>query len=377
VQGPVGPQGADGESVVIIEGVDAPSSLPVGALFYDLDCEPMTVVPGPQGPAGPEGPPGPKGDPGSALPEIHIGDTTPTGEDVVLWVAPGAPGSGGGSGGGGMSQADADARYVNVAGDTMTGHLTVRKPDSGGGSGIYVNPGTGVASLAVGSEDSTAIISLRSTSGHSKQLAFVNNPGASMRWLVESSNTAESGGNVGSDLTIHRYSDAGVRLGAPLTIQRSTGEVRLAADPITAMGVATKQYVDGHVKPYAHAGFTIGAAPNGNWQRAATTESATNILTITDQGIRIGPGQGGLYRITMYGLFAYTDDGYAVSATVVRALESDRWVSPWVFGNPSRCILGFGTEASIFEGISDNRPNPPLPGVMSNISGHFTIEKIA
>lgn len=61
--------------------------------LVDLEEPPPVVpvpMPGPEGPAGPPGPPGP----------------------------PGAPG-----GGGGLDQAAADARYVNVSGDDMTGMI--------------------------------------------------------------------------------------------------------------------------------------------------------------------------------------------------------------------------------------------------------------
>lgn len=67
---------------------------------------------GPTGPAGPSGPTGPMGPVGG------IGPTGPTG-------AVGPTGPAGSGGGGGLDQATADARYVNVAGDTMTGMLTL------------------------------------------------------------------------------------------------------------------------------------------------------------------------------------------------------------------------------------------------------------
>lgn len=45
------------------------------------------------------------------------------------------------------------------------------------------------------------------------------------RWLITADNTAESGGNVGSDFAIYRYSDTGTFLGQSFYIQRSTGDI--------------------------------------------------------------------------------------------------------------------------------------------------------
>ncbi|HEY1878437.1 MAG TPA: hypothetical protein VGG68_00745 [Caulobacteraceae bacterium] len=43
------------------------------------------------------------------------------------------------------------------------------------------------------------------------------------RWLVDVTNTAESGSNAGSDFAIYNYSDAGAYISTPLSITRSTG----------------------------------------------------------------------------------------------------------------------------------------------------------
>lgn len=52
-----------------------------------------------------------------------------------------------------------------------------------------------------------------------------NTLGTSIRWQVVKSSAAESGGNVGSDYGIFRFSDVGGFLGQPLLITRSTGNV--------------------------------------------------------------------------------------------------------------------------------------------------------
>lgn len=52
--------------------------------------------------------------------------------------------------------------------------------------------------------------------------------GTSARWIFYTDNTAESGGNAGSDFGIVRYSDAGANIGTPLTINRASGLVTMA-----------------------------------------------------------------------------------------------------------------------------------------------------
>ena len=58
------------------------------------------------------------------------------------------------------------------------------------------------------------------------------------RWDIFANSTAESGSNVGSDLVIARYSDAGSLIDTPIVITRSTGLVTLA-DALTVTGAIT------------------------------------------------------------------------------------------------------------------------------------------
>ena len=61
--------------------------------------------------------------------------------------------------------------------------------------------------------------------------------GAVNRWqLILGGSGAESGGNVGSDLTINRFSDAGALLGTALSITRGTGAVAWEVRPTWAGG---------------------------------------------------------------------------------------------------------------------------------------------
>ena len=54
----------------------------------------------------------------------------------------------------------------------------------------------------------------------------------SNRWqVILGNNTAESGGNTGSDFVINRFNDAGTLIDAPLTINRATGAVTFIGNP--------------------------------------------------------------------------------------------------------------------------------------------------
>ena len=133
VAGPTGPTGP-GSTVAGPAGPTGPAGVagptgPTGAA--------STVV-GPTGPAGAAGPtgpagaassvPGPTGPAGAGGAAGPAGPTGPTGAASTVAGPAGAAGPTGPTGpagAGGMDQATADARYVNVTGDTMSAGLTV------------------------------------------------------------------------------------------------------------------------------------------------------------------------------------------------------------------------------------------------------------
>lgn len=99
----------------------------------------------------------------------------------------------------GYKPTPADVSAVAKSGDTMTGNLTV-KPASGNSEVI-----------------------LDSTSGN-ESLLRMKNAGLD-RWSLAANNTAETGSNVGSDLRLRAYNDAGTAaLFDVFTVKRSTGE---------------------------------------------------------------------------------------------------------------------------------------------------------
>jgi microcystin-dependent protein len=58
-----------------------------------------------------------------------------------------------------------------------------------------------------------------------------------LRWLCGADNVAESGGNVGADFVIQRYSDAGSFLGTSIAIARSTGAAFFETTPFVGSNV--------------------------------------------------------------------------------------------------------------------------------------------
>lgn len=102
---------------------------------------------------------------------------------------------------------------------------------------------------------------------------IIGQTASSNRWTINPGDqTAESGGNAGSDFGIARYSDAGAYLGSPLTIQRSTGNVAIAQSltvgvNLTVTGAATVNglYLANSANLYGNASYTQLIMDSSNW----------------------------------------------------------------------------------------------------------------
>jgi hypothetical protein len=118
--------------------------------------------------------------------------------------------------------AELDAEKVAKAGDTMTGDLVIAK----------ANPGINLNKPASGSTN------------------YINGMTNSLRrWaLVLGNNGTEGALNVGSDFVLSRHDNAGNWIEDPVVIDRSSGLITIAHDPVNPMHVATKQYVDAGVR---------------------------------------------------------------------------------------------------------------------------------
>lgn len=112
---------------------------------------------------------------------------------------------------------------VHVAGDIMTGGLKITKTWAAvGDEAIVIAPSSAnaVASLAL----------VKTGTGAGQIRGYIGSLStAGLRWSMAVGNAvAETGGNVGSDFSIARYTDAGALVDNSLTITRSNGAVTLA-----------------------------------------------------------------------------------------------------------------------------------------------------
>ena len=105
-----------------------------------------------------------------------------------------------------------------LAGGTLTGDLTISKD----GPLIHLND-TDASHMGI------------STTRANKQ-----------RWLLRLGNGEPETGdnNAGSNFDINRYADDGAHLGMALYFSRASGLGSVVGDPITPLGIATKQYSD-------------------------------------------------------------------------------------------------------------------------------------
>lgn len=94
----------------------------------------------------------------------------------------------------------------------------------------------------------------------------------STRWIIAEDASPESGGNLGSDFAIYRYSDTGVYLGQPLYIQRSSGAVVMENDV----------FINQTLSVFGAASFTGLTTTNGQVAFPAVQNPSANANTLDD-----------------------------------------------------------------------------------------------
>ena len=227
---------------------------------------------------------------------------SPTAGNALTWDATGLYAPAGG--GGGISQADADLRYVNTAGDTLTGALV--GPDIRASS-VMVTPAlyVQVAGEPIFQIDAPA----------SNRRRLVLSSSGSNRWELRATNLAETGSNAGSDLELLRYSDAAADLGPALSISRATGAATFGGpvttgSPLTISGASANLGLAGAASSERQVKWSTGAV--SRW--GLGTYGGDN---------ETGAGAGGNLRVARY------DDAGAFVGT---ALELTRATGAAVFG---------------------------------------------
>jgi hypothetical protein len=148
----------------------------------------------------------------------------------------GVPGVDGADGADGeITQAAGDARYVKQSGDKIFGHLTFD-------------------TLPQATVEAAADTFVRFN------VSVPDSASSKPRWRIARINTEHTGNlTAGSDLVISAYNNNGSLINDPLSISRQTQEVTVAINPISNLGVATKQYVDNR----AAAGVITGVSAVG------------------------------------------------------------------------------------------------------------------
>ncbi|MFC1515039.1 hypothetical protein ACFL5X_03970 [Candidatus Omnitrophota bacterium] len=156
---------------------------------------------------------------------------------------------------------------------------------------------------AVGDGSNGVTVELDGGAGENRSLLYRS--GGSDRWAIVVNNTAEGGSNVGSDLDIYRYSDAGIQIEKALYIARSTGDVTLAQDLTvnesftfdTGVSVSSILDEDNMASNSAASLATqqsikmyVDATAGGEWTdqtgyiEATDAASGTNYVVVTDTG---------------------------------------------------------------------------------------------
>jgi len=203
------------------------------------------------------------------------------------------------------------AEKVAKTGDTMTGDLTVQADLSIDDGVLRVNGGPGT------------FRQIQYGSGASE---------AATRWSFHVNNTAEAGGNAGSNLRIVRYSDAGEALDAPLGIERATGAVSLETS-LSVAGVDFRQ-ATAHPRPVDHGltGWTFDPAQiqAGTVQPTAGLAQVARIRVLSSvvSNIHLYLTAGGS-NLTAGQCFAalYNDAGALLGAGAVTADQSTNWAT--------------------------------------------------
>ena len=121
------------------------------------------------------------------------------------------------AGGGGpvdaYTKAESDTKFVDAAGDTMTGDLTLLKN----------TPAINIAAPVV-----------------TDQISIYGTKAGSKRWgILLGDGSPESGGNTGSAFSLWRYDDNGNLITSLMTINRDNGQVFINSGLITLDGAAT------------------------------------------------------------------------------------------------------------------------------------------
>jgi len=219
----------------------------------------------------------------------------------------------------GITQADADIRYVNVTGDTMTGGLKI--------------------------ETTVPTLNLSKLAGGSSAV-LVGSTASVPRWSMRlGDNTAESGASVGSDFVLYGCNDAGTIINIPITAKRDTGLITLWGDPTALLGATTKQYVDA-------ADATLTTAVNNRVRYDAAQSLTSAQQKQARANIAVDDG-----NVIINGDFRVNQGDYVSGAVLTSpAYGHDQWKAGAAGGDYSFTQLKSSTQITIASGKSLIQP---------------------
>jgi hypothetical protein len=106
--------------------------------------------------------------------------------------------------------------------------------------------------------------------------------GTSQRWQLRASSANEAGGNVGSDMQLARYSDAGVETDQPITVARSNGRTTVGGAAGTASGLTVNRNSSGNT-------VVANNTANGGTGFAGTLNDTTSVVLAGFVGAEANP----------------------------------------------------------------------------------------
>lgn len=151
------------------------------------------------------------------------------------------------------TKAYADTKLSLAGGGTITGNVTIKKPDP--------------------------VLRLDGVAGSGYGNALEGSVNGKMRWLLRLGNSnPETGGNAGSDFDVYRYADDGSLIAQAMSFSRASGLGTVAANPTTPLGIVTKQYADA-INANANTKLPIaGGTITGNLVVNGTLGTVSNVL---------------------------------------------------------------------------------------------------
>ena len=232
-----------------------------------------------------------------------------------------------------------DGPYITLAGPTYPGapnNISLNTGSNAAGFFTWIFDAIGglttPGNVAVSTTAAAAIsLYINAPAGQYRSLVFQS--ANSIRWVLRTNNTAESGSNAGSDFEIWRYNDAGTYIDYPLLITRNTGQVILGGSGTGAINDPL-QITVGQTH-YARIGFTVSNVRS--WLMGCNTDGSFSLYDATAGNIaRISVATGGAVVINSA---SYLAMGAACTRGIMYGTQM-------AYGSSNGVGFGWGTNAS-------------------------------